>query len=294
MSEMKGTSVVTVRSPSSYDDQKVVPARDRAFESEPFLVVSGHPYVPKYWAKGVSRTDMTGAHVTTRDDPTEVEMEAHSRFIASGFENMSGVWRPYLTSGVDYLWTSPPDLAPNVDDVEYRIGKELLSRPGLRFNQGDYLVSSFNNGADDAAAFTIAMVLTPLVPLGYTIVSTMDDQDELSVSTGNSGITMRYGASQVSVPVSKFVNTTPCFLLVSSDGGTATMMVGTSTRNMVTRSLRKPEVNVQRMKFLLGKTHLGKAQASMQLFDLSIYDHTLTTSEVYRVVSRYASTYGAV
>lgn len=290
---MKGTATLFVSAPKSYDDQLVVPARDVAFEAEPSLVMNGHPNIPAMWVHGTSSTSATGVQVTDRSDPQDVEIDTHSRFIANGFDDMGGVWRPFITIGVDYFWVAPPGLAPSTDITEYRLGKELIRRHSLRFNPGDYLVSSFNSGIDDALSFTAIMVLTPFVPTGYTILSTADDQDELSVSVGN-GFTLSYGDLSVSVNlISTLLNRTPVYLAVSSDGTTASMWVGTSTQNLTRRSLRIPSAQVQRMRFMLGKTHSGKAEATMGVYEFLLADHALSSSELTKVISALASTYGA-
>lgn len=295
MSEMAGTAVIRVSSPSRYEDSQVVPVRDKAFVSEPFLVVGGFPKVPRFWLNGRSVATADGSYVTRRDEPVDLEMEAHSRFIAHTFEELSGVWRPWITHGVDYLWLSPSGLQPQLDRHTYRIGKELIDRAALRFVPGDYLYSSFNSGIDDAIAFSMTAVISPLVPAGYTVMSTKDDQSEMSVSVED-GFVLRYGSLSATVPLGNRIRlgTAPVYMVMTNDGATATMWVGTSAASMRSVSINMPTAQVQRMSFFLGKTHSGKATSSMLVMDLLLHDKALTGAEVYRTVAELATSYGQV
>ena len=180
-----------------------------------------------------------------------------------------------------------------MDRHDYRLGKELLDRAALRFTPGDYLYSSFNNGVDDATQFSMTLVISPLVPTGYTVLSTQDDQSEMSVSVDD-GFVLSYGNVSAKIPMGNRVGTTPVYLVLTNDGTSASLWVGTSAQNMVSRTIRMPEAQVQRMRFYLGKTHSGKATASMLLMDLLLHDEALDKSGVYQTVADLATTYGQV
>ena len=295
MSEMAGTAVIRVSSPARYEDSQVVPARDRSFVTEPFLVMGGFPKVPRFWLNGRSVCTADGSYVSRRDEPVDLEMDVHSRFIAHTFEDLSGVWRPWITHGVDYLWLSPSGLQPQLDRHTYRLGRELIDRAALRFVPGDYLYSSFNSGIDDALAFSMTMVISPLVPDGYTVISTKDDESEMSVSV-DGGFRLNYGSLSARIPLGNrmALGATPVFLVMTNDGATATMWVGTSAASMRSVSINMPTAQVQRMNFYVGKTHSGKATASMLVMDMLLHDKALTGAEVYRTVAELATSYGQI
>ena len=193
---------------------------------------------------------------------------------------------------IDYLWVAPPGLSPSTDFFEYRIGKELIRRNTLRFGSGDYLVSSFNSGMDDAMSFTAFLVITPYVPTGYTVLSTTDDQSELEVKIG-SKLVLSYGNLSVSTSLESMLNRTPVYLVISNDGSTASCWSGTSTRNLKRMSLNLPTAQVQRMRFMLGKAHSGKATATMNVYEFLLADRAMSHSEIAGVVGSLSSTYGA-
>ena len=57
--------------------------------------------------------------------------------------------------------------------------------------------------------------------------------------------------------------------------------------------LSLPDAQVQRMRFMIGKAHAGKAEATMNLFEFLLYDHALSSTEVVEAVHLLSSTYGA-
>lgn len=292
MSEMKGSAVMYVRAPSTLAESEVVPARDRAFVSEPYAVIRGFPQVPKYWVRSRTLASANGTFVSRRDDPVDIDLESHSRFVGNGFDNLSGVWRPFDTQGVDYLWMSPSGLEPSVDQQDYLLGKESISRYGLRFNPGDYLYSSFNKGVDDAIQFSVALVITPLVPTGYTVFATADTESELAITVDN-GFQLNYANRTVRIPFGARLNHTPVYLVLTHDGANATLWAGTSTRDLASVTMKIPTATVSRMRFYLGKTHWGKATATMNLFDFSLFAHALNKNEVHEIISTLATAYGS-
>lgn len=294
MSEMKGTATVLVQAPRKLSEQKVVPARDRSFQPERSLVMRGFPKIPQYWVEGRSVLSCTGGRVTGRPDPTDVEIDVHSRFIAHNFDTLGGTWTPFLTQGVDYLMMSPPGLAPHIEQDEYRIGKEMLIRPCLWFNPGDHLITSFNQGIDDALSFSVVLAISPRTPAPYTIFSTTDDQTRLSVNVTPTGFSLSYGELENTHQSVRLLNTTPVYVALTCGPSEARLYVGSKASSLASVALRIPANEVKRMKFMIGKDHRGKAVSSFSLFEMLLVDHTMSKDEVYRKVSALSSIYGAL
>lgn len=292
MSEMKGSATIRVQAPTRYEDQDVVPAPSKAFESEPYLVINGWPKVPPLWVQGRSMTSSIGVFASPRDEPEDVVIDAHTRFIASGYDNVAAVWRPFQSFGSNYLWMAQIGLSPSTERVDYRLGKELLVRTGLRFNPGDYLFSNFNEGRDEALEFSIVLVLTPRVPAGYTIFTTQTDQDRLSLRLDN-GFVLQYGDVSVSAPQSDLINVTPVYVVISVRGGTIQMWLGSSTRRILTRSLSIQQREIRNLSFLIGKSYEGKSTASMTMYEFLLFNESFDSDGAYEIISKLAYAYGS-
>lgn len=295
MSEMQGTATLLVQAPASLKQQDVVPTKDHALQAEKSLVIRGFPKIPKYWVNGTSVLTNDGGRSMGRIDPVDVNMDSHSRFIAHTFDQLGGTWRPFVTYGINYLMVSPPGLAPHIEDEEYRLGKEILHRDALWFNPGDYLATSFNDGMDDALSFTIAMVVIPRIPANYTLISTTDDEEELSVQVRSTGFRLQYGSLGINVkPAIPLLNVAPVYVVLSCGLGSATLRVGSKATNMRSGTMHLPNNRLSKLKFTLGKSHQGKASASFSMFDFVLYGETMNSSEVHEVIAKLSSSYGAL
>lgn len=140
-----------------------VPIDLYSYQPEDGFMWEGHPIVPKMWARaqGIATTD--GEYVDSdRPTPRDVPVDCHSRFLPGTdlYDDIAGVWRPFFTKGADYYWATDPTKKPTADEVQYRIGKELITLDCLAFQAGDYLYSSFNTDNDSATEYTIVMVLS--------------------------------------------------------------------------------------------------------------------------------------
>lgn len=297
MISFDGHAHIISRAPTKYASQEAIPMRDIAYEPNDAYIRSGFPVTPKYWATARGLASAQGEFLSTaRPGPTDVNYEAHSRFLPEQFDDVAGTWRPFFTGGVDYFWRAPAGLSPNKSVITYRIGREVLEVDTLRFNPGDYLLSSFNNGADDASQFSVAMAFLAETPLEYTIFSTQNEEQEITVRL-DSGFHFTLGNLSASVntrmPATAMV---PCYLLLSSSGSTVKVFVGTSSRKIFSGSIFRPSGLMQQMRFTIGKAHAGKATATMNLMEFSLFDYAISTSSnpmnVYEVFNALSSIYG--
>lgn len=286
-----------ITAPGSIESSQVVPMKNRGFVPEEGPLLHGFPIAPMFWVKANTLASAEGEFLGgDRLQPTDVEMGVHTRFLAEHFDNVAGTWRPYYTEGLDYYFRSPPGLAPNIEEVEYRLGKEVITVPSLRFNPGDYLISEFNQGRDDASAFAAAMVLLIQPPLGYTVFSTQNDQHEIAVQMNNN-VRLFYGNSvssfPVGVPPTTFV---PAYLIVSSNGYSVSSYLASSTKRVYSATASQMALDVPDMKFTIGKTHKGKATGTFNLMEFNLFPHELsatTSPSIYDVIGELSAAYGA-
>lgn len=266
------------------------------FTAEPSVLVNGYPTVPRFWCRARTLASLEGvAYQQSRPNPTEVFMAAHTRFLAHNYDNQSGVWRPYITSGSDYFFRSPPGLSPYLNEITYRIRKELFTVQALRFDPGDYLISSFNQGRDDAHEYSIVMVMIPDVPLEYTVLSTQNSEGEIAVNLSGT-YNLKYGGKTSRLSLrTPATAITPTYLVFSTDGSSATCYVASNARNIYSMKITQRMVDPYDLNFTLGKTHKGKATATMNLMELHLYNYAITTTtetSVGDVIGALSGIYG--
>ena len=301
MAEANGSVNVTLTTPDEVPLAEVVPHKDRAFEAESFVVLRGKPTKPRYWVRAKSAATADGTSYShTRVNPTDMDIGAHTRFIASGFDSTSGIWRPYESGGIDYYFRSPPGLAPHLNDVEYKIGREMFSQNALRFNVGDYLVSEFNRGRDVASRFAIAMVFVPDVPLDYTVLSTQNANAEIEV-TLRGGYQLAYGGARSLLTLDRpATSMAPTYLILSSDGHSTALYIATGNNKVYSTQVSSVMEDLATMAFTVGKTRNGKATATFNLLEFCVYDYELKTRNsdsdemtVNDVIGKLSAVYGA-
>lgn len=276
--------------------EKVVPMVDRSFEAQEGFLRNGHPVIPPIWVRGRSMASMTGEYVSRhRISAEELEIDCHTRFLADDFDATAGVWRPFFTKGSDYYFRTPAGLSPVHRHLEYRVGKEVLTVPALRFTPGDYMLSEFNRGADQAGAFSIAMVMMIEPELGYTIISSQADQEEVAVHA-DTAMKITYGDHTVtaSAPFSP-TSLVPAYVILSLDGMTATLSFGSSSTKVHSATISNRHLEMNRLKLTIGRTQQGKSTGTFHLMEFVLFDHPLnrvSEQSVTDVISRLSGVYG--
>lgn len=309
---MSGAVTISKRTTTLSDDQAltVVPFQLAGFEPEPYLIKDGHPDVPALWFKTTTSVSTTGEFYSgDRYEAMDVEIPAQSRFVASDstWDSVAGLWLPALTSGVNYYWTSVPGLAPFLDEITYLVGKELITTPVLRFTPGDYLISSFNSGIDDAVDVTISFAAMMRSQDAYTIFSTDSSISKISMEVDEQfSFSYAGGAGKVKTPLRPSAMV-PVYLVLSISPPNATMYVATGPTKIYSSTVKTKSYEASQMRFLMGKTRLGKATASMNIMEMAIFPYAIspigsvTTDDdgdvteqlsLYKLLSLYASIYG--
>lgn len=296
---------------SDDDQQVVVPFQLTGYEPEPYLVRNGHPEVPSIWIQAHTSVSREGEFYSgDRYQPMDVIIPAQSRFVAtdSTWDSVAGLWLPAVTSGVNYYWTSVPGLAPFLDEMTYLVGKEKITRQMLRFSPGDYLISSFNSGLDDAVEVTITMAAMMRSHDAYTIFSTDSSISQISMEVDEQFSFSYAGGKGVVKTSAHPTEMIPVYLALSITPPTATMYVATSPTTISQSTVKTDSYEASQMRFLLGKTREGKATATMNVMEMSIFPYAITPTgktevddtgntqtqlSLYQLLSLYASIYGA-
>lgn len=295
---------------SEGDADLVVPFQLAGFESEPYLVKDGYPDVPDIWIKTSTSVSTSGEFYSAdRYEAMDVDIPAQSRFVASDstWDSTAGLWLPAVTSGVSYYWTSVPGLAPYLDEITYLVGKELITTPVLRFTPGDYLISSFNSGIDDAVDVTISFAAMMRSQDAFTIFSTDSSISQISMEVDEQfSFSYAGGSGKVKTPL-RPAAMVPVYLILSISPPTATMYVATSPTSIFKSTVKTNSYEASQMRFLMGKTRQGKATSSMNVMEMALFPYSMspvgsvTTDEdgnvseqlsIYKLLSLYSSIYG--
>ena len=205
------------------------------------------------------------------------------------WDGVAGVWRPFLTSGLNYYFQSDINSSPRKDMHSYWIGKTLYQMPSLRFDEGDALSSSFNDGIDDASSYTIAMVCTlvngeeaSLLRVGTSLSKSTEvfvsDKFRLRSTGGTAEIKGRSPAQM-----------TPCYLVLSVDPTTATLWVGDSYQRVASVSVPSYGSG-DNLKVFVGDDLGGEKRLTANLFDMVIYPESI--QDPRPILSALSSIYG--
>ena len=295
-----------VQRPPSVDDENIVPFKLASFEPEPYMLKNGFPHVPQIWVKGEPVVSTTGEYqLSTRPAPTEEDLPGtRARWVAISetWDGIAGEWKPVSSSGINYKWTSVAGSEPSIDELDYRLGKEIFRHSAMRFTPGDFLLSSFNEGIDDATDYTIAMVASLELPTGYQVLrhgSTKATGVGISV---NEDFDFTYGGVNGSVNTIQHPGQmTPVYIILSVGAPRATLWVGTAPNRMKRMQIQAPAMGSLPMQFALGRDWLDEADATMYIMDLAIFPHEASAlpdrltnyPSVFQIMNFYSNIYGA-
>lgn len=289
--------------------QMIVPDSDArpftlsSFTPDPFMVNKGFPDRPPLWVDVQTLVSATGEYLLQdRLDPTDVIIPCHSRFIANDatWDPIAGTWNPSYTQGLGYSFVAPAGFAPNLQEVSYRIGKEVITGTALTFTPGDVLSSDFNSGIDDAVSFSVVMVAVMHAPLGYTLLSTPPDEPRLSIEVTNR-FTLTAGTRSASDILSILpTQAVPVYVVLSVKPPVTSMWIATGPNKMWPVSIKGTDAPTTAMKFQLGQGYTGTTEAWFDLMEFSLWDYPLQRTEDDRnrmnlaeAISHYSSIYGA-
>lgn len=161
---LRSTSYVRTSQSNIYPvdvDETLTGATNISLVPAEHVIRKGFPHSPDLHVSSDVYISADGSYV---DEPTyiweDIYKGAHTRFAAMEnlWDGIGGKWLPLSSYGVNYSFTYPlGGVEPRLEEIEYRIGKEFYSTPSVRIEQETSLISSFNEGLDDASTFMIAI-----------------------------------------------------------------------------------------------------------------------------------------
>lgn len=270
-----------------------------SFKPQDFVVRNGFPYKPDFWVNAETLVSATGEYLSLdREDAWDIDIpDMHTRFIASEstWDPIGFVWTPATTNGINYYFDGAPETSPILDEVTYRIGKEVLNKQVLAFSPGQVLYSSFNEGIDDASTFSITMALIAETPTDYGIMTVPPDKNMLDLRTDGSSLTLRYGGgSAILRPKLAIPRYVPLFLAMSFSAKGVSLFHAEAPNKITRASYTKPNNLTVPMQFVLGMDYSGRASATLNLLEWGLYDYALQDDpgELREVFAKYTAIYG--
>ena len=300
------TSRRGVERPPRIDDENVVPFRLTSLEAEPYVLKNGFPDVPPVWVKAEPLVSISGEYqLLNRPSPTEQHLQgARARFVAveDTWDDIAGVWSPVASEGINYKWITTAGSEPSLDEITYRLGKEVFTQSAMRFLPGDFMTSSFNEGIDDATDYTVAMVVSLEVPTGYQVLRSGGTKASGVGISVNEDFDFSYGGVNASVNVPQHpARMTPVYLILSVGAPRCTLWVGTAPNRMQRMQIQASHMGSRPFQFSLGQDWASVADATMYIMDMAFFPHEASfypDSEtpypsVFQIMNYYTNIYGA-
>lgn len=283
-------------------DSRIRPWNLSSFTAEDYVLKDGNPFVTPLMLVAETVLSATGEYaVLDRPGPFDIDMsDSVARFTPSdaSWDPIATTWQPSSTSGYDYKWTAVSGTEPFLQDMTYRLGKELITTNCLYFPTGSFLTSSFNQGLDDAASYAVVMVVSLEQPTPYDFFAGVSGDDKLVMTVTGEKLTasVSQGAATIT-PKQHPVDMTPLYLVLNVFPGSMSFWAGTAPQKMVQASSVTGTQLMSHMRFQLGRNQFGTAAANFRLLDWSLWPRSLSSGKdeysVFTVVSKYASIYGA-
>lgn len=241
------------------------------------VIRRGFPYVPDLHVSSDIYISSDGSYVEEStyiwDDIYE---GAHTRFAAMEnlWDDIGGKWLPLFSSGVDYYFTYPlGDVEPRLEEIEYRIGKNLYQTTSIRIDEETSLTSSFNGGLDDATSFMIAIAgvinsseRASLIRIGDTI------GDSIEVSVDEYFYLRNQYGTAVLKPYIHPGRMIPFYMVVINDQTRTELRVATGVSRIQRISIPN-QSSSRSLKVTLGEDLESVKALSMNLFGVTIFPY---------------------
>lgn len=273
-------------------------------------LLNGQPTATPLWCKTRPFTSLEGLAVLgNRLEPSEIVLEDVDAFwlpYANSYNEITGSWRTWQSTGQQFSWEQPsPVLQPEFSEIDYRLGKEIITVPVVRFRDGQYFFSNFNVGAM-AVTFSLSFVALlgapaenpyPLIDWGAAgwVGGPPDTRTYITIDE-----VIRYSWAGVKEAVDPLVPVTsmiPAYITLVVNPPSVTLYISTGPRNTwsTTKSV-EPGVGTSGtpLQFSLGGSQNPKwSESNMGILAMSLWGKPLSFSEVTALNSTYASVWGA-
>lgn len=271
--------------------------------------LDGHGIVPDLWVRCSPVLSSDGEVVNgNRPIPGDIITGADAQWIpySGTFDATTGDWIPWRTQVGNLSWTAPILQAPVLDEISYRMGREIITTPRARFSGGQHLISDFGNGTYDAVAWTMSMVILPEPggDIGYSLLDWGVPGYDPEIHTPPPGRTwvhmeefFEFGwgtARGVVDPVVPLTRLRPAFVTIVVNPPTVGLTVSAgadfSFRSVATGSMSPVSTPLQ---FFIGRTVDHSNPPDFSLLEVNFWNRALTDAQVVTLNSNYASIYGA-
>lgn len=319
-------SMDSIADPEAVYQDQLVPFRLAVYDVDEFRMDGGWPEaVPSLDVHTHALVSAAGEIVEFRPDPTAVTTQADVRWIASSdfYNTITGRWAPAASVYGDAAWQTAADFAPvMIEETSYRIGKRILFRDAIQFNQTshDHFWSDFTPALRNLQGYTVILVAS-LRASSNTVEGTVEYSGLLSPGTttppliggntfteaapsGAASLQIRNGKLCVSTTpgaefqtgpsISSFLSSSaPVYLVYSVGAPHVRVTVGSGPTSMSTTTFVYPTPQVQNLNVVLGRT-TGNVDhcASMLLYDVGLYADQLTDAEITAEIAALSASYG--
>lgn len=261
------------------------------------VVRKGYPWIPQMLVSSYPLITVDGSYIPELTYPYEaIFKDVHTRFIAQEnlYDDITDVWSPFISAGVDYYFTWSGAIAPRLEAVEYRIGKMFYPMNSVRIPEGAALVSSFNQGMDEAASFMIAMAgiissseSASLIRIGDTMGTavevTVDEVFYLRNQFGTAKLTPAIHPGQM----------IPFYLVLLNDPGETSLYVSNGTSRISRITLPNQDM-VRTMEVFIGQSLSATKTLDMNLFEMTLFPYALDgPMSPGEVIKAMADVYGS-
>ena len=286
-----------VQPPPNVNDSRIANMTGVALIPEPHVLRKGFPYSPPLSLVCPAELSADGTYIPERTYPWEsVYTDAHTRFLAQ--ENMvddiAAKWHPFYTSGIDYYFTWSGLIEPRLEEIEYRIGKELYPTMSMRIVDDASLVSSFNDGFDDASSFMIAVAgvinsaeRASLMRVGDTLADSIEiGVDEYFY------IRNQYGTATMKTPMHP-AKMLPFYMVLINDPTKTELNVAMGT-SRIFRAIIPNRDAVRSLKVRIGEDLAGSKTLDMNLFEATLFPYAYGgPMSSQQIITAMADVYGS-
>jgi len=274
-------------------------------------VFEGQPKNTVLWCRTTPVLTMDGsAALGNRQEPSELTLDADAFWLPyiNSWNSTTGTWRPWVVTGPAFGWEQPniPD-RPVFSDITYRLGREIITVPQVRFSGTQHLYSAFFTGAQ-AVTFTLSFVALlsgattgtySVLDWGYQGATTMPvTRPHIHV---HDKIDYGWGGQNGSVdPLVPVASMRPAYLTLVISPPEARLYVSTGPRNSYSTVVTaKDDVGISGtdLRFLIGKTLdpllATAATPNFALLGAALWSRPLNFGEINTLNANYASVWGA-
>lgn len=297
---------VTTRKNFNRVESDLAPIQTVALSIDKVPTYRGRGRYTPYWARCTPVLSSTGEYVdAARPSPGDISPGSDIQWIAlDSTMDENGVWVPWRSLAGSYSWLAEDAFAhPIMETISYRIGREIITVPRMRFTGQNYLVSSFGTGLDDAVAWTISMAVMlqapvnkyPLLDWGVPEYVAQDPAETRTYIHVSDVLDYGWGSASGTVdpvvPVSRYQ---PCYITLTVNAPLARLVFSGGTDYSLSSVIGQGDSSsATELQFWIGRSIDVAESPNFSVLEVNFWGRTLDNSEIVSLNGYYASIYGA-